>query len=194
MFKYSDLDYDNFYKSEQCQKEDAEIKSILNSVCCDLDSVLDLGAGTGLVSSMVGDKCHVIQVEKDDKMKSMNPFPSIIIADASDFVDAMNWAGRDFDHVVSLFALNYMKLGTLTKAVSLSKGECVFVVYDRPYLNGSASYYRGKKLVFLAKHWLKQKLLNKEVSALRRSGYLINVWNLCGEPYYKVIMIGAKSR
>lgn len=191
MFKYSKLDYDEFYSSQHCKDENAEIKAILDSVCGDKDTVLDLGAGTGLVASMLGDRCLVVQIEKDPGMKEQNPYPNFTVTDAYDFV--AYWAKNakaQFDHVVSVFALNYMKHGTMTLACEAAKKECVFVVYDRPYEKGSNSFYAGHKLCFLLKHFLKMQLIEREIGQLQRNGFVVNCWNLLGEPYYRVIKIG----
>ena len=189
MFKYSKLDYDNFYSSEHCTKENAEIKAILDLVCCDKDTVLDLGSGTGLVASMLGSRCHVIQVEKDPNMRLQNPYPNFFVCDAYRFVIGLMRSGKSYDHVVSVFALNYMRKGTLTLACRVARKECVFVVYDKPYLAGSSSFYAGKRFRFRLKCSRKVRSIGEEIVRLSNDGYDVTVKNLNNEPYYKVITV-----
>lgn len=189
MFKYSDLDYDNFYENAQCEKENAEIERILKAFIPECSFVLDLGAGTGLVSSMIGSGCHVLQIEKDVGMKAKNPYPLFVSFDAAEFVKRAKKLGFSYDYTVSLFVLNYMKSGTVTNAAEVSRRGCAFVVYDKPYLEGSASIYAGHKNIFWLKHWLDRILIDREIKKLESKGYIVNTWNLLDESYYKVILI-----
>lgn len=195
MFEYSSLDYDNYYNNSQCQKENDEIAYVLNSEITDGASVVDLGAGTGLVASMIGKRCDVLQVEKDKKMAQKNKFKSslLCIYDAADYVDFALANKIEFDYVTSLFALNYMRRGTLTKAAKLARNGCFFVVYDRPYLDGSASFYAGKKAKFWKLHWRSVISIDVELRMLLQCGYSVRTWNLCEEPYYKAVLIERKE-
>ena len=190
MFKYSDLNYDEFYSSAHCKRENKEIESTLSFFCNSGDSVLDLGAGTGLISSMIGGHCKVTQVERDAGFKKQNPYSNFIVSDATEYVEKCS---KRYDHVVSVFALNYMRKGTLTKAVSIADKTCFFVVYDQPYKSGSGSYYRGKKVEFLRKCGLRKMSIDREIQDLVKCGYCVTVWNLCGEPYYKAILVNRKE-
>lgn len=186
MFKYSDLDYDQFYSSEHCEKENAEIKKILNSVCGEGHWIADLGAGTGLCASLIGGNNVVLQIEKDVKMLSQNPYGHFVNMDAFSYLNGNCIVP---DYVVSLFAVNYMRIGTISLAVEKAKKACVFVLYDKPYKTGSSSYYSGKKLHFLLKHFVKSVIIRAEIKMMQLKGRKVKKWNLLGEPYYKVVIL-----
>lgn len=188
MFKYSDLDYDNFYSSEHCQMENAEICKILHSVCDVGDKILDLGAGTGLVSALIGDECEVWQIDNDPQMIQQNINPRWITIDALEYERLCR--DHEYDHVVSVFSVNYMKSGTITEALRVSGGKCLFVMYDRPYLQGSSSFYTGRKIYFLLRHFAKKCKIKKEIERISKSGCRIEAFNLMKEPYYKVVILG----
>lgn len=187
MFKYSKLDYDKFYSSEHCRHENRAIARVLNSVCEDGDFVLDLGAGTGLVSALLEHDCFVYQVEKDVDMQTQNPYPRFIVSDALDYL--RKYQDNSFDHVVSLFALNYMRGGVIKEALRVSQGACVFVLYRKPYIAGSDSIYAGKTLMFLARHWLRQRKIRREILDAIRDGYKLETFKLLGQPYYQVVIL-----
>lgn len=189
MFKYSSLKYDEFYSSEHCKRENEEIGRILRNVCSSGKIVLDLGAGTGLVSALLGNSYLVAQVEKDAEMRKQNKYPNFINKGAEEWIKYCRLNNVLYDNVVSLFAMNYMSGGTLSAAVRLSRGGCVFVLYDRPYLAGSESFYKGKSFCFWKKHLKDKFCLKREVAKLEKDGYRVKSWNLLDEPYYKVVIV-----
>lgn len=188
MFKYSDLDYNKFYSSPHCERENKSIKNILKYELSGCKSVLDLGAGTGLVSALIGNDRHIIQIEKDANMKAQNNYPNFIVSDAFDYL--VRCRDRSSDAVVSLFALNYMPHGTFTEALRVADKVCVFVIYDKPYLDGSDSFYAGNRWMFLQKCLIRGILLKHEINAVDKRIWNVRKFNLLGEPYYKVILLG----
>ena len=187
MFKYSQLDYDKFYSSEQCQLENKAILEILDGYCARGDTVVDLGAGTGLASALMGCKCHVIQVEADADMLRQNHYLNFVNCDALQYLG--NRETKSVDVVTSIFALNYMSLGTITEAARVARKACVFVLYNKPYLDGSASFYAGKKWLYLLKHWLKSRLINARLNRLKLHGFSTWSFPLLGQSYYTVVVV-----
>lgn len=191
-FKYSDLDYDKFYSSEHCKRENEAIKAVLDKYCLNGYNCLDLGAGTGLVASLIGDKCCVYQVEIDNGMYKRNPYPYKIRANAFTVLrDFITWKENEYvekiQTITCVFSLNYMPYRTLSRILKAYEKNAVLVLYDKPYLRGSNSYYAGKKWLFLRKHFFK-KLFIKAFLFLHRKR-IAEEFNLLNEPYYKVVVL-----
>ena len=191
IFKYSDMDYDAYYDNEHCRKENEAIQDILRRYVKDGDDVLDLGAGTGLVCSMIGERCNtVIQVESDPKMIEQNPYTGMInVLTLNEKAEKFlrHFKGTVSDVITCLFAVNYMNPLVLFSMLKRSKREVVLLAYKRPYTQGSTSVYAGRMWMFLARCGVRKILLDIVLWMNRKR--VVERHPLMGEPYYDVIVL-----
>lgn len=189
-FKYSSLDYDAYYDNEHCRNENAAIRDILDGYIADGCSILDLGAGTGLVRSLLekgGYDVRVDQVEVDPEMCKKNPYNNIINTKAETYLNTAIRKGVKYDYITCLFALNYMHPWTVLKAPLVARRLSIFLVYKSPYLPGSTSYYAGRKALFFWRCGAKKLLLNLLFWMMR--GRVFSRFDLLGEKYYEVVIV-----
>jgi hypothetical protein len=190
--KYSQVldDYDKFYSNQHCHDENRAIEEILHTHCRRADKILDIGAGTGLVSKLLGFKCDVLKIDNDMefclKYGAMN-FDAYTFLKILGSMDRESIECFNFNVITSTFSINYMHPLTILKILEVINNKAVIVMYHKPYLKGSSSFYAGKRFFFMRKHFLKQLVINALIKM--KSKFVKEDFLLLGEPYYRVIVL-----
>jgi len=185
--KYSDIDYDHAYLNEHCRHEDWAIELLLKRYIRINDDVLDLGSGTGFVKRLIWNKCNLTQVDLDKEF--CGEFGAIW-GDAYKVLKAVEV--NEFDVITATFSINYMHPFTIWRMLKKCGRNVIVVMYDRPFLEGSESYYAGNKKLFTRLHRAKQFVINGIIWLLRKN--IVYDKNLLGEPYYRVVILERKGR
>jgi len=135
-------DYDKYYQNPQAQRENQEIKRLLNRIS---GTILDLGCGTGLGASLIPENQRKNYIGVDINQGYIdNPEARFECGDAFKLIERFNP-----ENIISLFAIDYMPIDIVEK----TKQNNYFIIhYNKPYLSGSGSYYADKKKFFREKH------------------------------------------
>lgn len=168
--------YDAFYSTAQAKKENAEIKRLLNLYFSDIDSVVDLGCGTGFGQDMIPSHIKYHGIDVDEKMVAhciKHRKGRFTKADARDAVSFYS------DPKMALFSLTDFPVKTIFQFAREKKAFAV--AYNRPYLKDSASAWHKKRLHFFSQYGTKTILAK---CLLMAAGF--NVFKLLDEPYYFV--------
>jgi SAM-dependent methyltransferase len=140
---------------------------------------VDLGCGTGLGKTLIPGGEYV-GADIDSSMvracKAKNPGTKFICCDAG---NVMSVPGVK----LALFSADDFPYGTMVK---LAMQEKAFVViYNKPWLSGSASFWAGKRARYMLRYGVRSILLK---IALKMGGYIM--FPLLGQPYY---IVGVKN-
>lgn len=178
---YELSNYDKRYLTNECDKENQYIKSILEKFIPKGRRVLDIGAGTGLVYSLIGHRNRLISTDKNLLCRRImrKKFPD-------DPISAFNMNSTEAldkffvgQWITCTFALHYFPFKDIIK-ILLNKSVCV--IYNKPYLRKDSVYY-GKKWEYLNKNLIADIFIRICLKFIPHHRY-----RLCDEPYYDVIV------
>lgn len=138
--KYCADSYDSNYDNPQAALENAAIKAAFEVVRGDSRGWVDLGCGTGFGREVVGDSVPYYGVDVDAAMveKCRQRYPGAIFTQST--AESMRFTpGLG---IIALFSMNYMSMETQMR-IAAHEGPVFAVIYNKPYLPGSASAYAG---------------------------------------------------
>lgn len=178
---YQLKNYDEHYLSKECNNENEFIKKILEAYIPKGRRVLDIGAGTGLVYSLIGHRNRLISTDKNWECRRImrKKFPddpiSVFNFNSTEALDKF-FIGQ---WITCTFALHYLPFKDIFKILS---NRSVCVIYNKPYLRKDSIYY-GKKLEYLNRNLIADIFIRLCLKALPHKRY-----SLCNQPYYDVIV------
>lgn len=173
--------YDEHYLSNECNDENLFIKTILEAYISKGSRVLDIGAGTGLVYSLIGHRNRLISTDKNWECRKImrKKFPndpiSVFNFNSTDALDKF-FVGQ---WITCTFALHYLPFRDIFRILS-HKSICV--IYNKPYLRKDSIYF-GKKWKYLNRNLIADLFIRLCLKSLPHKRY-----RLCNQPYYDVIV------
>lgn len=189
-YVYSDIDYDeHINKNQHCKDENAALCEVLNRYIKNGDSVLDIGAGTGFVGKNVDRAIAYSGVDYDLAFCEEYGW---VHSEGHRFLRRID--KDSFDVITAFFSVDYMNNPiALLEIIKKMKRNAIIVLQDKPYKEGSDSVYAGRKWFFLKKHFVRQKIRNVFIWILKKTGNVVEDFNLLGEPYYRVLIMKRKG-
>jgi len=147
-------DYKQFYSSKQAIKENKEISKLLKN---HKGRIIDIGCGTGLLSTLVDNEYIGVDLRPDYiEFAQSNERGKYIHQDALKFLK--QFKPKQDDLFVSIFAIDYMHLQT----IDLMKQQNHFIVsHNKPFLSGSGSFYANNEPFFRKKHPFHKQFVEK---------------------------------
>lgn len=180
-------EYDNHYKSKQCEAENACIAKLLHSE--PLGNVLDVGCGTGLSLDLAGDvinwtKYLGIDVSAEMLKVARKKHKGYFFLECE--ADHFYPDEEEYDTALCLFSIPYIGKHAADAIYGcLRPGwQVICVCYDEPYLNPSSVYGKHKWKYLLTVAWKVRKVLNRFDSLFKK----VSETSLAGEHAYKVIV------
>ena len=179
--------YDGMYANNpQAEREN----DAFYLAACDLldfsRPILDLGCGTGLVADLLEHKMqsHYVGVDNSEDMiqhcrkKYSNPNYLFYHDSAEEFIDNMP-DKLSSANCVSIYALDHMDPLIVKQIVKKLTGPCLFIIFNNPWKEGSASAWAGREGQFKEECEQRSKKVYLE---LFKHGFRIT--NFLQQPYY----------
>ena len=185
-------EYDNFYGTEKCVKENEFIIKLLSML---EGSIIDLGCGTGLGFSLLPYRLRGgyvgCDVDKEMLAKAQKNYPLSGAFIERDAFEMMRDDIHCCDNVISLWSLNYINPEVIDLLYEKMIGVFIAVHYNEPYLEGGNNYMVGHKEEFIEKFKSHNKSLEKFF--VDKNDHVLTV-SFLGEPYYWLtIMRGERT-
>lgn len=194
------FEYDNpkayeqkYAGSAQVKKEDDEFVRVAVELLDMDDDVVDLGCGTGLGFQLLHDKFrgNYFGVDLSGEMikecrtrYAKEPRAYFGQSDCYKYMDELSyWRGRVVHRsCISLYALDLMNPKIVRLISNAFDGACVFLVFNEPWMPGSASLWAGAK-----EEYDKQARANSEEvrRQLREHGFTLT--RFCDQDYYYLV-------
>lgn len=174
--RYSASRYDEFYATPQARRENTEIEKLFQSEFDPGLQWLDIGCGTGFGLSIMPLNARYLGVDIDPDMIyacKQKHSKGVFLNETAESQDLTR-------NVISIFSLNYLSLQAVRRLAHES-ARAFAVIYNKPFLKGSASAYQGKASEFFVQHGIKPQLIRY---MLESSGF--KVFSLLGQSYYHV--------
>lgn len=119
---------------------------------------------------------YIVTTEEDDICSVLS-----FILDSNSFFGSLH-----FHTCIMLFSYNYMNPLILFTILKRCR-QVIMVIYDRPYLKGSSSYYAGRKWYYLYLHFIKNIVIKIILRILKSKIFLER--QLTNDPYYKLYIL-----
>ena len=147
-------DYNEYYSNPQAQKENKEITKLLKK---HKGRIIDIGCGTGLLSTLVDNEYLGIDIRPDYISYAIqNERGEYHHIDALEFLK--EFKPKKDDLLVSIFAIDYMPLQTIDQ---IKKQNHFIISHNKPFLPGSGSFYVNNEPFFRKKHPNHKKIIEK---------------------------------
>lgn len=138
--------YDNRYKSDMCERENAAVKELLERYGVKDKVVLDVGCGTGFSLDICDIKRYKgIDISKEMIAQARKKHPDKKFTLGK--VTSSKWKPEIIDCVLCLFSIPYIQTEAVNAIYRVLKkgGICVCVYYNKPYLNPDSVYGNDKE-------------------------------------------------
>lgn len=137
--------YDNRYKSDMCERENAAVKELLERYGVKDKIVLDVGCGTGFSLDICDIKRYKgIDISKEMIAQARKKHPDKKFTLRK--VTSSKWKSGICDCVLCLFSIPYIQTEAVNAIYRILKkdGICICVYYNKPYLNPNSVYGNDK--------------------------------------------------
>ena len=178
--EYNLYDYDERYNNDICKLENEEIKKWLKIFIKEREIVLDIGAGTGLVTDLLEKRNLVISTDinpqsRDIIMRKKNSLTLPYTMNATAALTIFQFR----EVITCMFALHYLKFKDIWKIL---KSRSVCVIYNKPYIH-PYSVYSNKPFRFYSEHLIKHLFIKfclfvlgiKEIPLMGQNAYSLIV-------------------
>src|SRR5690625_1415965 len=177
--------YEEQYNNEICERENEEIKRIINSnIDSDINLLItDIGCGTGLGSDLLDERHQYVGVDRSQKSieycRKHKKRGTFIKANAENIVKEVKKINPIF-----IFSIDYLSVKTISEFIKKTDKIFIAVHYNKPYLS-QTSVYSGRSWLYRLIHPKRKR--NAMYALFERHN--AKTFKLLDEDYYYVTII-----